>query len=171
MDSIPEIVETLESGKRRAIKFILPILSPEKPKRLSITMANTLFGAMSGVWLVNWGGLIQEYVENSLPHIGRKPSFAFPLHPPSLPATWLHQRSGGGHVAYCGGQSRVQARSGNQDYESQNRKLKWHCSPRATSRFTHSEISEASLTSATLGSRTETGTPLHQIGRLVLDED
>ena len=38
-------------------------------------MANTLFGAMSGVRPVNWGRIMQEYVEKSLPHIGRKPSF------------------------------------------------------------------------------------------------
>jgi hypothetical protein len=64
--------------ERRVIEFILPILSPEKPKRLSITMANTLFGAMSGVRPVNWGRLIREYVEKNIPHIGRKPSFLSP---------------------------------------------------------------------------------------------
>jgi hypothetical protein len=64
--------------ERRMIEFILPILSLEKPKRLSITMANTLFGAMSGVRPVNCGRLIQEYVEKSLPHMGRKPSFLPP---------------------------------------------------------------------------------------------
>ena len=64
--------------KRRVIEFILPIFSPEKPKQLSITMANTLFGAMSGIRLVNWARLIQEYVEKSLPHIGQKPSFLSP---------------------------------------------------------------------------------------------
>ena len=60
------------------IKFIMPILSLEKPKQLSITMANTMFGAMSGAQPVNWGRLIQEYVEKSIPHIGQKPSFLPP---------------------------------------------------------------------------------------------
>ena len=32
----------------KVIEFLLPILYPEKPKRLSITMANTIFGALSG---------------------------------------------------------------------------------------------------------------------------
>jgi hypothetical protein len=62
----------------RVIEFILPILSLEKPKQLNIIMANTLFGAMSGVRPVNWGRLIQEYVEKSITHIGRKPSFLSP---------------------------------------------------------------------------------------------
>ena len=61
--------------ERRVIEFILPILSPEKPKRLSITMTNTLFGAISGVQPINWRRLIQEYVEKSLPHIGQKSSY------------------------------------------------------------------------------------------------
>ena len=32
----------------RVIEFLLPILYPEKPKRLSIMMANIIFGALSG---------------------------------------------------------------------------------------------------------------------------
>jgi hypothetical protein len=64
--------------ERRVIKFILPTLSSEKHKQLTITMVNTLFGAMFGVRPVNWGRLIQENVEKSLPHIGQKPSFLSP---------------------------------------------------------------------------------------------
>jgi hypothetical protein len=41
-------------------------------------MANTLFGAMSRVRPVNWGRLIQGYVEKNIPYIGRKPSFLSP---------------------------------------------------------------------------------------------
>lgn len=54
------------------------ILSPEMPKRLSITMANILFGAMSGVRPVNWGNLIHKYMEKFLPHIDKKPSYLSP---------------------------------------------------------------------------------------------
>jgi hypothetical protein len=53
----------------------MPILNPEKPKRISLTMANTLFGAMSGVRPVNRGVLIHEVVGRAIPHIGRKPSY------------------------------------------------------------------------------------------------
>ena len=41
-------------------------------------MANTMFGAMSGVRPVNWGILIHKFVGKSLPHMGRKPSFLSP---------------------------------------------------------------------------------------------
>ena len=61
------------------LEFLLAILNPDKPKRISLTMANTLFGAMSGVRPVNWGLIIHELVEKSLPHIGRKPSVLSPF--------------------------------------------------------------------------------------------
>jgi hypothetical protein len=42
-------------------------------------MANTLFGAMSGVRPVNWGLLIHETVARAIPSIGRKPSYLSPF--------------------------------------------------------------------------------------------
>ena len=74
--------------ERRVIEFLLPILYPKKPKRLSITMANTIFGALSKTRPINWGRLIQELVEKSIPHIDKKPSSFSPyiLH--------IYQRSG-----------------------------------------------------------------------------
>ena len=65
--------------ERKVLEFLMPILNPNKPKRISLTMANTLFGAMSGVRPVNWGLIIHEVVGRALPHIGRKPSFLSPF--------------------------------------------------------------------------------------------
>jgi hypothetical protein len=53
--------------ERRVLEFLMPILNPENPKRISLTMANTLFGAMSGVQQVNWGLLIHEVVTSAIP--------------------------------------------------------------------------------------------------------
>ena len=39
--------------ERRVLEFLMPIPNPEKPKRISLTLANTLFGAMSGSRPVN----------------------------------------------------------------------------------------------------------------------
>ena len=72
----------------RVIEFLLPILYSEKCKRLSIIMVNTMFGALSGTRPVRWGRLIQELVEKSIPHIGKKPS---PLSPYLL---HLYQQNG-----------------------------------------------------------------------------
>ena len=41
--------------EHKVLEFILPILSPGKPRRISLTMANTLYRAMFGVRPVNWG--------------------------------------------------------------------------------------------------------------------
>ena len=65
--------------ERRVLEFLLPILNPDKPKRISLTMANTLFGAMSGSRPVNWGLLIHEVVAKALPNIGKKLSFLSPF--------------------------------------------------------------------------------------------
>ena len=39
--------------ERSVLEFFMPILNPDKPKRITLTAANTLFGAMSGVRPVN----------------------------------------------------------------------------------------------------------------------
>jgi hypothetical protein len=68
--------------EKRMLEFLMPILNPGKPKRISLTMANTLFGALSGVRPVNWGLLIHETVAWAISNIGRKPSYlsTFLLH-------------------------------------------------------------------------------------------
>ena len=40
---------------RRVLEFLVPLLYPEKPKRVMITVGNTIFGALSGKRLVDWG--------------------------------------------------------------------------------------------------------------------
>ena len=61
------------------LEFMLPILNPEKPKRLTLTVANTMFGALSGVRPVNWGTIIHDLVENGIPLVGRKTSYLSPF--------------------------------------------------------------------------------------------
>jgi hypothetical protein len=65
--------------EQRMLEFLMPIRNPEKPKRISLTMANTLFGAMSGVRPVNWWLLIHEIVTRAIPNIGRKSSYLSPF--------------------------------------------------------------------------------------------
>ena len=61
------------------LDFLLPIMNLDKPKRISLTMTNTLFGAMSRIRPVTWELIIHEVVGRALPHIGRKPSFLSPF--------------------------------------------------------------------------------------------
>ena len=46
---------------RRVLEFLVPILYPEKPTRVTITIANTIFGAL-GERKVSWGVVIQGAV-------------------------------------------------------------------------------------------------------------
>ena len=63
---------------RKMIDFMMPILNLEKPKRITLTMANTLFGALFGVRTVNWGIIIYEIVARAIPYIGWKPFYISP---------------------------------------------------------------------------------------------
>ena len=71
--------------ERRVLKFLMPILNPEKPKRINLTLANTMFGALSGSRPVNWGLLIHESRdEGSSPH-REEAVLPLPLSLPPLP--------------------------------------------------------------------------------------
>ena len=65
--------------ERRVMEFLLPILNSDKPKRISLTIANNLFGAMSRSRPVNWGIIIHEVVAQALLNIGKRPSFLSPF--------------------------------------------------------------------------------------------
>ena len=65
--------------ERRMLEFMMPILNPEKPKQIILTMANTLFGALSGVRPVNWGLIIHKIVTRGISKIGRIPSYISPF--------------------------------------------------------------------------------------------
>jgi hypothetical protein len=47
---------------RRVLAFLVPILSPEKPNRVTVTMGNTIFGALNGGRKVNWARIITNLV-------------------------------------------------------------------------------------------------------------
>lgn len=42
------VADCVDPRERRMLEFVVPILYPEKPTRLTLTVANTLFGALSG---------------------------------------------------------------------------------------------------------------------------
>ena len=48
------ISECKDERHRRILEFLIPILYPEKPTRVTITVANTIFGAMENR-VVHWG--------------------------------------------------------------------------------------------------------------------
>jgi len=55
---------------KRGLEFLIPILYPERPTRVTITMANTIFGALENR-PTHWGIVIAEVVGKLADHIGR----------------------------------------------------------------------------------------------------
>ena len=58
---------------------MMPIFNMEKSKRVTPTVANTLFGAHSGVRPMNWGVIIHEILARGISQIGKKPSYISPF--------------------------------------------------------------------------------------------
>ena len=53
------VAECKEARARRVLEFLVPLLYPEKPTRVTITVSNTIFGALSGERPVDWGHVVQ----------------------------------------------------------------------------------------------------------------
>ena len=49
------VVDCVDPRERKVLEFIVPILYLEKPIWITVTVANTIFGALSGVRKVSWG--------------------------------------------------------------------------------------------------------------------
>ena len=49
------VAECIDPKEKRVLEFVVPILYPEKPSRVTLTVGNTIFGALSKVRKVNWG--------------------------------------------------------------------------------------------------------------------
>ena len=56
---------------RRVLEFLVPLLYPEKPTRVTITVGNTIFGALSGERPVDWGIVVKDLVQRLLSGMGK----------------------------------------------------------------------------------------------------
>ena len=52
----------IDPRERRLLEFVVPILYPEKPGKITKEIGNTIFGALAGEYKVNWDQMIQEVV-------------------------------------------------------------------------------------------------------------
>lgn len=50
------------------LEFLIPILYPEKPTRVTVMVANTIFGAMEGR-TVHWGKILARVVVKLVEHV------------------------------------------------------------------------------------------------------
>ena len=69
------IEDCVDSRKRKILEFVVPIIYPEKPKQVTKVVGNTIFGSLSGEYVVNWSQVIQEVVGRLVSHLEKgKPS-------------------------------------------------------------------------------------------------
>ena len=74
------VSDCIDPRKKRVLEFVVPILYPEKPGRVTKEIKNTNFGALSGEYKVSWRQVIHEVVDKLVSVLSkRKPTSVSPL--------------------------------------------------------------------------------------------
>jgi hypothetical protein len=73
------IEDCTDPRHRRVLAFLVPILYPEKPNRITVTLGNTIFGVLNGGRKVNWARIITNLVIQQAARVGK--SHASPICP------------------------------------------------------------------------------------------
>jgi hypothetical protein len=73
------IEDCMDPRHRRLLAFLVPIVYPEKPNRITVTWGNTIFGALNGGRKVNWARVITTLVIQLAARVGK--SRATPICP------------------------------------------------------------------------------------------
>jgi hypothetical protein len=73
------IEDCTDPWHKRLLAFLVPILYPEKPNWITVTMGNTIFGALNGGRKVNWARIISNLVVQLAARVGK--SRASPICP------------------------------------------------------------------------------------------
>ena len=73
------VVDCKEPRARKVLEFLVALLYPEKPTRVTIMVGNTIFGALSWERPVDWGIVVKDLVQRLLSGMGK--SKATPICP------------------------------------------------------------------------------------------
>ena len=57
------VADCKEAKAKRVLEFLVPLLYPEKLTKVTITVDNTIFGALSGERPVDWGQVVKDVVQ------------------------------------------------------------------------------------------------------------
>ena len=72
-DGFP-VRECRDPKERRLLEFLVPIVHPDKPTRVTRTLGNTIFGAISGERSVDWAIIFMELVNRLVGGAGKTKS-------------------------------------------------------------------------------------------------
>ena len=56
--------------QRRVLEFLVPVIHPDKPTRVTITIGNTIFGALDGGRPVDWGVVFRDLAQKVHAFVG-----------------------------------------------------------------------------------------------------
>ena len=73
------VADCKEARARRVLEFLVPLMYPVKPTRVTITVGNIIFGALSGERPVEWGQVVKDVVQRLFSGMGK--SKATPICP------------------------------------------------------------------------------------------
>ena len=65
------IRECRDARERRLLEFVVPIVHPDKPTRVTRTLGNTIFGAISGEKSVDWAVIFMELINQLVGGAGK----------------------------------------------------------------------------------------------------
>ena len=65
------IADCKEARARRVLEFLVPLLYSKKPTRVTITVGNTIFRALSGERPVDWGLVVKDLVQRLFSGMGK----------------------------------------------------------------------------------------------------
>ena len=66
------VSDCIDPREKRVLEFVIPILYPEKPNKVTKEVGNIVFGALSGEYKVSWGHVIHEVVEKLVSVLGKR---------------------------------------------------------------------------------------------------
>ena len=66
------VSDYIDSQERRVLEFLILILYPEKPNKITKEVGNTVFGAMSRAYKVSWDQVIHKVVDKLVSVLGKK---------------------------------------------------------------------------------------------------
>ena len=78
-----KVEDCASERERRMLRFLVPILNPDKPTTLPLKLLKAIYGAYTGKRMCVWGHILQEVLSREVPKIGGKkgcPLFPFIYH-------------------------------------------------------------------------------------------
>ena len=73
------VSDYVDPREKRVLEFVVSILYPEKPGKVTKEIGNTIFGTLSGEYKVSWGQILHEVVDKLVSVLGKgKPTSISP---------------------------------------------------------------------------------------------